>query len=138
MYIHITSSQKHNLKCRNVVLPVTGNSFYGFSATLRKGKDLIPTENSSCPPSSSTRSTSSNIKTKSSSGVLEKSCIICLKKHKKCNQKKQPLIKASTEEILKSIKNYAQRLQDWEILKQIQYMDFAAKKVHYYNICQVR
>ena len=54
------------------------------------------------------------LKTKSSSGVLEKSCIICLIKHKKCNQKKQPLIKASTEKIEKRIKTYAQWLQDWE------------------------
>ena len=57
---------------------------------------------------------------------------------KKCNQKKQPLIKASTEEVEKSIKKYAQWLQDWEILKRIQNVDFAAKEIHYHNICRVR
>ena len=73
--------KQHNLKYKNVVLPVAVDSFYRFhldcykkftalSATLRKDKDSILTENSSSPPSCSTRSTSSNIKTKSSSGVL--------------------------------------------------------------------
>ena len=91
--------KQHNLKYKNVALPVTVGSFYGFhlncykrftalSATLRKDKDLIPTENSSSPPSCGTRSTSSNIKTKRSVVVFEKSCIIYLKKHKKYNQKK--------------------------------------------------
>ena len=117
------------------MLPAAVDSFYGFhldcykrftalSATLRKGKDSIPTENSSPP--------------KSLSGVLEKSFIIYLRKHKKCNQKKQPLIKVSTEEIERSIKKYVQWLQDWEILKQIQNVDFAAKEIHYHNICRVR
>ena len=84
--------KQHNLKYKSVVLPVAVDSFYRFhldcckrftvlSATLRKDKDSIPTENSSSPPSCSARSTSSNIKTKSPSGVLEKSCIICLKKN---------------------------------------------------------
>ena len=81
--------KQHNLKYKNVVLPVTVDGFYGihldcykrftaFSATLQKDKDSIPPESSSSPRSCSTRSTISNIKTKSSSGVLEKSCI-CLK-----------------------------------------------------------
>ena len=85
--------KQHDLKYKNVVLLVAVGSFYGFhlncykrftalSATLRKDKDLIPTENSSSPPSCSTRSTSSNIKTKRSAVVFEKSCIIYLKKQK--------------------------------------------------------
>ena len=75
---------------------------------------------------------------KSLGGVLEKSFIIYLTKHKKCNQEKQPLIKVSTEEIERSIKKYVQWLQDWEILKKIQNVDFAAKEIHYHNICRVR
>ena len=60
------------------------------------------------------------------------------KKHKKCSQKKWPFIKASTREIEKSFKKYAQWLQDWEILKRIQNVDFVAKEIHYHNICWVR
>ena len=90
-FIQLAHRKQHNLKYKNVELPVAVDSFYGFhldfyqrftalSATLRKDKNSIPTENTSSPRSCSTRSTSSNIKTKSSGGALEKSCIICLRK----------------------------------------------------------
>ena len=59
-------------------------------------------------------------------------------KTQKMYLKKQPLIKASTEEIERNIKKYAQWLQDWEILKRIQNVDFVAKEIHYHNICRVR
>ena len=71
------------------------------------------------------------------SGVFVKQCIFCKKKDKKFKEAKQALIMASTENVKKNIKRYAEILKDEDILRLILDEDFVSKEMCYHSICRV-
>ena len=71
------------------------------------------------------------------SGVFVKQCIFCKKKNKKFKEAKQALIMASTENVKKNIKRYAEILKDEDILRLILDEDFVSKEMCYHSVCRV-
>lgn len=77
------------------------------------------------------------MKSRSSSGVLEDSCIFCQKKVRRHGGKKEKLHLCLTTTLQETVESQAKVLNDVEFLGRISGVDFVAKEVKYHQICKV-
>ena len=71
------------------------------------------------------------------SGVLEKLCLLCCQKSKKKNNKRYTLLNCVTDEFEKNIKKFGVWREVHRLLAKIQDICFSAKEVCYHSICRV-
>ena len=70
----------------------------------------------------------------SSTGIMPKISIVCIKKDKKHNGSKQKLISVETGDFEEKIKKYATILGDQALLSKLGSVDFVAKEVRYHGM----
>ena len=84
-----------------------------------------------------TRSSAPDPVSSSSTGVIGKVCIYCMKKEKKHKNTKQKLNAAATKNFEEKIRKYAHWLDDQPMLLRIGSGDFVSKEIFYHGICRV-
>ncbi|KAK7575726.1 hypothetical protein V9T40_012012 [Parthenolecanium corni] len=109
-----------------------------LESSTTKSSQQQPQANSVSETHRILRSTHSIVPTAEGKQVLEQSCIFCKKKNIKFKYEKQKLVRCSTQNFEKSIREECKILQDYDILGSVGCSDFTALEVFYHKICRTR
>ena len=133
-----------NLKYKEVILPENlNNKKTGYHAECYRkftalGRNAPPKNDDVESKSVHTRSKRTLASASSSTGIMPKISIVCIKKDKKHNGSKQKLISVETGDFEEKIKKYVTTLGDQTLLSKLGSVDFVAKEVRYHGMCRTK